>query len=334
MKSLILLLLSVLVFSSKFDDERLFKDFQEYMVKYNKNYSTAEEMLKRFEIFKQNKKRTLLLSAIPKSKTGARFGENKFSDMTEEEFKKRYLNLDIEALEEFAASEEVTNAHFDKNKKIPSSWDWRDKKAVTPVVDQDGCGSCWAHSTSATLASQYLIHGKNITSFSVQQLIDCDMGNKGCGGGLMNKGYDYLKTSKLMLTEDYPYEKHRGECRYDESKGIGKVKSYQRIISEDEDEMKVALYEKGPLAAGLFSFPLMFYSGGIFDPLFSFLCPATIDHAVTIVGYGSEWGVPYWLIKNSWGTDWGEDGYFRIRAGSGTCGINTFVFWVEADLEE
>ena len=133
-----------------------------------------------------------------------------------------------------------------------------------------------------------------------------------------------LKEKKLMLTEDYPYQATKGECKYDESKGIGKVKSYKKITSQDEDEMKVALYEKGPLSAALFSFPLMFYSGGIYDPLFSFLCPDSVDHAVTIVGYGEEDNTPYWLVKNSWGEDWGEKGYFRIKMG--ICAIDAATY--------
>ncbi len=137
-----------------------------------------------------------------------------------------------------------------------------------------------------------------------------------------------------MLTEDYPYMNKKGKCKYDESKGVGKVKSYTRIISNSEEEMKTALYEKGPLSAAIFSLPLMFYDGGIYEPWFDFFCSGDLDHAVTIIGYGEEDDVPYWLIKNTWGDDWGENGYLRLRAGRGLCGINSFVFWVEADLNK
>ena len=172
-------------------------------------------------------------------------------------------------------------------------------------------------------------------AFSEQMIIDCDTSDSGCNGGLMQYTFTWLKSNGIMLEEDYPYTGVKGKCKSDKSKYIDmKVTGYKKLGSSsstwscvDEDEIKEFLYETGPLSIALNAELLQNYSSGIID-VPSSQCPSSgINHAVLLVGYGydSTVGLNYWLVKNSWGKDWGESGYFRIRRGSGACGINCYI---------
>ncbi len=135
-----------------------------------------------------------------------------------------------------------------------------------------------------------------------------------------------------METKDYPFINGEGECTYDEEKGVAKVKNWA-FIPKDEEDMKKALFKYGPLAGAINAWTLAFYDGGIYEPWFSILCPATINHAIVIVGYGvdKETGKKFWKIKNSWGPEWGEEGYFRLLRGEGTCGIDQYTLIAEVE---
>jgi cathepsin F len=139
-----------------------------------------------------------------------------------------------------------------------------------------------------------------------------------------------------MLEKEYPFElenikgKMVYNCRYNEKNTYVKVKRYE-IISKDEEDMKKILYEKGPLSASINSNILMFYVSGIYDPYLNFLCKSGVNHAVVIVGYGVENGIKYWIAKNSWGQNWGEKGYFKIKRGEGLCGINYYTLYAEIE---
>ena len=164
-------------------------------------------------------------------------------------------------------------------------------------------------------------------------LVDCDTEDSGCNGGLMELSFEWLKNNGgFMLESDYPYENKKGTCRQDKSKFVDmKVTGYVKLgdtgeqyAPVDEAEVKEFLYQNGPLAVALNATPLQLYFGGIVDWA-SWICSTSgINHAVTIVGYGTE-SKDYWIVKNSWGKNWGESGYFRIARGKSTCGINYYV---------
>lgn len=318
--------------------DKRFIEFQDFIIKYDKEYSSIEEFQEKFEIFKQNQK--IIKKISPKKLSNGefnpnqlRFAPNQFSDMTQEEFKEKYLNLDVEQLRAMREDPSVRNLEPTIT-EIPESFDWREKGVVSPVKNQGDCGSCWSFATAATLESQYLMKTGKTQILSEQQLIDCDTTNKGCHGGVMTKAYKYLQTSGLMTSADYPYQaKDKLTCRYKEEKAVIKVKSWG-IAEKNEEKIKALLVEKGPLSGAVNALPLTFYSSGIFDPWFDFLCPSSVNHAITIVGYGKEDGTEYWIIKNSWGKKWGENGYFRLALGRGLCGINTFVVGVEGEVIE
>merc|ERR1712083_1121866 len=186
------------------------------------------------------------------------------------------------------------------------SFDWRQKGAVNAVKDQKQCGSCWAFSTVANIEGVNFVKTQKLLSLSEQELVDCDKkSDQGCQGGLPSNAFQFLISSKTGLEAEskYPYTARDGSCR---------------VQKADE------LVQYGPLSIGINAGPMQWYRGGIADP-WSILCnPKSLDHGVAIVGFGSE-SKPYWVIRNSWGASWGEEGYYRIVRGQGKCGLNTDV---------
>lgn len=148
----------------------------------------------------------------------------------------------------------------------------------------------------------------------------------------MEDAYKHLQTTGVMTEESYPYAGRDNACKYDESKVAAKVTGYQYAGTEDESAIKQFLFERGPMAIAINATPLQFYYWGIFNPWFEWICnPKELNHGVLLVGYGVDGNTPYWIVKNSWGTGWGESGYFRIIAGKGACGMNTYV--ITANVE-
>ena len=259
-------------------------------------------------------------------------GITKFSDLTQQEFAKTYLNLNYDAMAVANFNPYVVQV---KN-AAPDAWDWRDKGYVSDVKDQGSCGSCWAFSTVANLEGLYYKEKGRMVTMSEQMLVDCDTYDSACNGGLMEYSFTWLQENGGIMTDtDYPYKGYKSTCRSDASKYVDMtITGYTKLGSSsstwdpvDEDEIKEFLYETGPLAVALNANPLQTYSSGILDKTSS-QCPTSgMNHAVTMVGYGHDdaSNKDYWIVKNSWGASWGESGYFRIRRGNGTCGINCYI---------
>jgi len=233
--------------------------------------------------------------------------------------------------------------------KLPDSFDWRTKGMVTPVKDQGQCGSCWAFSTIGTIESHWALKGNTLTQFSEQLLVDCSNGcsneppygpvcNQGCNGGWQWNAYsDVISWGGVETETQYPYTAETGSCHKNPKILQAKVKSYvclsnQTAGAANEDQMAAYLMQTGPIAVAMDADILQYYYSGIVDPWFpDWECdPTQLDHALLIVGWGVEsseiWGqTPFWIVKNSWGADWGEDGYFRLIRGTGACGINNAV---------
>lgn len=290
------------------------------MLKFNKSYQSEEEFELRFQYF---------LDFI--SKTNGKF--NEFSDLSQEEFKKYYLNLipmTNDELKSYAKPITRENIDFDFN-SLPESFDWRTKNVVTEVKNQKQCGSCWAFSAAANIESVYAIKYHKLYSLSEQQIMDCDDEDHGCGGGYPMKAFDYVINAGGLQTEnDYEYLAHKSTCRSDSNKFVASISDWVYIEKDgDDDLVKAALIKYGPLSAGLDGTMLGFYMGGIFEGKGLFDCSGALNHAVLIVGYGhNSFGTKYWIIKNSWGPHWGEKGYFKLLLGDpkneqGTCGIKS-----------
>ena len=322
-KFLIVLVLALVACQTDLDS-LIFQQFQKFIKKYQKKYESINEFLARYEVFRRN-----VMNTFKEENSLYQTGITKFSDLTKQEFAKIYLNLNYDAM---------AMANFDPtivkvSNAAPAAYDWRDYGRVSPVKDQASCGSCWAFSTIANLEGLYYANKGVMKTFSEQMLVDCDTSDSGCNGGLMEYAFTWLKKNGVMLDSDYPYKGVKSTCKSDKSKYVDMtVTGYKKLGSSystwsavDEDEIKEFLYETGPLAIALNADPLQTYSSGILD-LTSAKCPTSgINHAVTLVGYGTENSVAYWIVKNSWGTSWGEKGYFRIRRGNGTCGVNCYI---------
>jgi len=249
----------------------------------------------------------------------------------------------------------ANGASFDKKydvSDLPDSFDWRTKGAVTPIKDQGQCGSCWTFSVTGNMEGQYFLKYGKLLSFSEQLIVDCSQGcsnippygpvcNQACSGGWQwNAFYDIVNWGGVELESDYPYTSgggSSGACKKDNTKLTSKITNYTCLSGvnngapANEDQMAAYIQQHGPLAIALDAGYLQSYSGGVVDPWFpTEECdPNALDHAVLIVGWGIDTGVfektPYWIVKNSWGSDWGESGYFRIYRGGNVCGVANAV---------
>ena len=326
MNKFLIVFVFALVASNVDVDTIMFQQFQKFIKKYHKRYASINEYLARFEVFKRN-----VMAAFTEN-ASYQTGITKFSDLTQQEFAKTYLNLNYDAMAVANFNPYVVQV---KN-AAPDAWDWREKGYVSPVKDQGSCGSCWAFSTVGNLEGLYYKEKQTMVTLSEQMLVDCDTYDSGCNGGLMENTFTWLKENGGIMTDtDYPYKGRKGTCQSDETKYVDmQITGYTKLGSGsstwdpvDEDEIKEFLYETGPLAVALNANPLQTYSSGILDKTSS-QCPTSgMNHAVTMVGYGHDdsQDKDYWIVKNSWGKNWGEDGYFRIRRGTGCCGINCYI---------
>lgn len=203
--------------------------------------------------------------------------------------------------------------------------DWRKKGVVNKVQDQGQCGSCWAFSSVAAIESSHAINTGKLLKLSEQHFVDCDYSkkkNEGCDGGLEVWAFEYAEKNKISLESDYPYKARNQKCKATKDMGKVGVEKYFEVKSKKVKALKKAV-SKQPTCIGIDadSKAFSFYTKGIMDDK---KCGKDQDHAVTAVGYGSENDKEYLIVRNSWGADWGEDGYFRIaidKDGPGICGI-------------
>lgn len=205
---------------------------------------------------------------------------------------------------------------------LPTSFDWRDHGAVTPVKDQGVCGGCWAFSATGAVEGAYFIKTNNLVSFSEQELIDCSgsYGNQGCSGGLTDNALQYLLYHKLEKEEDYSYQGVKGgDCKYDASKGVVSLTHWYHVRELVEASLAASIVNV-PTSVGVDASSIWWqlYFGGIFEHE----CGTTINHAVLAVGYGTENGKDFWTVKNSWGSGWGEKGYIRLIKGNNPAPYN------------
>jgi len=213
-------------------------------------------------------------------------------------------------------------------RSLPDSFDWRAKGAVNEVKNQAQCGSCWAFATVANIEGAGFVSTGKLVSLSEQELVDCDTktGDQGCQGGLPSNAFkDMIENQMgLELESQYPYLAADGQCHAAKAKEVAFISGWQQI-STNEDQIAAALVKYGPLAIGINAGPMQFYHGGISSP-WRLLCnPRALDHGVALVGFGKTFFKKYWIIRNSWGKSWGENGYYRIVRGRGACGLNTMV---------
>lgn len=312
-----LLLFALLAASSAFHlSERDEVHFRSWMAQYNRSYS-MQEYHERLQIFTENKRR------IHKHNEGNhtfKMGLNQFSDMTFGEFRKSFL------WSEPQNCSATKGNYFSRNGPHPDSIDWREKgNYVTDVKNQGACGSCWTFSTTGCLESVIAINTGKLVPLSEQQLVDCaqDFNNHGCNGGLPSQAFEYIMYNKGLMTEkDYPYTSFEGPCKYKAELAAAHVREVVNITAYNEMEMVDAVGTHNPVS---FAFEVtsdfMHYSQGVYTSTQCHNTTDMVNHAVLAVGYGQENDTPYWIVKNSWGSSWGIDGYFLIERGKNMCGL-------------
>lgn len=301
--------------------------FVNFIGKYSKQYQDKEEFLQRMDVFRRNADKIENHNA-QNSGSLYRMGVNSFADLTEEELKARLglINKGHPFHRKIDMSGENSFIIFNTT-DLPKSVDWRPTGAVTAVMDQGSCGSCYAFSAVGSIEGQYWKLTNKSVPLSVQQIVDCADGeyqNKGCGGGLPDYVFDYVWDNGIQDNITYPYTGGNHYCNDNPREYVAGLTHYYDVTHLNPDQLKGAVSQVGPISIGVGAGndAWFHYAGGIIDD--SKVCLPNLDHAVLLVGYGSENGREYWIIKNSWGADWGEQGYVRIliSSGYGVCGVN------------
>ncbi|XP_072399502.1 cathepsin L-like proteinase [Diabrotica undecimpunctata] len=289
-------------------------DYQQWMsfkARHSKQYKITEDKL-RFQIFQDNLREIEEHNArYTKGEVGWFKGVTPFADWTKEEFQGL---LTRQAASRPKLNESLGVYIADPNVNLPSSVDWRNEGAVLPVREQGFCGSCWAFSTVGALEGQAAIHKQQKIPLSPQNLIDCS-DNDGCGGGDQVRAFQYVQTDGISSEADYPYiEDDDQMCQKNVKKSITSLSGYKHLNPNEEDLIS-AIATVGPISVSAISNMWSLYAGGIYD---NRDCGTRLNHALVAVGYAEE----YILLKNSWGTDWGEDGYIKVARGHNVCQIN------------
>lgn len=298
--------------------------FNKFKDDFNKTYNSLEEEYERFEIFKEN---FLYVIEENNKNLGYSLKVNKFSDLSNEEFKNKMTGFIVNKneLEIKLGFKNQGCSKFEINStyEIPDTIDWRTKNVVTPIKNQQQCGSCWSFSATGAMEGAWAIKTGKLVSLSEQELVDCSgtYGNMGCNGGLMDSAFEYAIDNGMCSESEYPYTANDGKCYKCTSKV--QMNGCVDVPSNDEISLKQAVAQ-GPVSVAIEADRPFFqlYSHGVLDNI---LCGTNLDHGVLIVGYGNENGKDYWLVKNSWGTSWGDQGYVKIKRSNkkdkGTCGI-------------
>ncbi|KAM6106543.1 cathepsin S-like [Pterocles gutturalis] len=249
-------------------------------------------------------------------------GMNHLGDMTSEEVAALLTGLHVDP-----RPNRTSTYRPQPGSKLPDTVDWREKGCVTAVKNQGACGSCWAFSAAGALEAQVKLKTGKLVSLSAQNLVDCtrSYGNSGCGGGWRTKAFQYVIDNHGIDSDDsYPYTAQDGACRYNPAARAATCSRYVELPYGDEAVLKDAVANVGPVSVSIdASQPTFFlYKAGIYrDPS----CSQVGNHAVLVVGYGSLDGEDYWLVKNSWGMHFGEQGYVRMARNRGNhCGIASF----------
>ncbi|CAN1759338.1 Senescence-specific cysteine protease SAG39 [Linum perenne] len=293
---------------------------EQWMTRYGRVYNSPNEKETRYQIFKHNV--AFIDSSNAAGDKSYELGVNQFADLTNEEFKTTRNRFKGH----MCSPQHDGPFRYANVTAVPSTMDWRKKGAVTPVKDQGQCGCCWAFSAVAAMEGINQLSKGKLVSLSEQELVDCDTNgqDQGCNGGLMDDAFEFIIQNKGLTTEtNYPYDAADGTCNANkEGNSAAQINGYEDVPANSEAALLKAVANQ-PISvaidAGDSSF--QFYKSGVFTGE----CGTELDHGVTAVGYGESEGKKYWLVKNSWGDQWGEEGYIRmerdVSAEEGLCGI-------------
>ncbi|KAM0901893.1 hypothetical protein ACQ4PT_019656 [Festuca glaucescens] len=311
------------------DDKAMKERHEKWMVEHGRTYKDSAEKAQRFEVFKSNAHfiDSYNAAAGPGGKSRPGLTTNKFADLTDAEFNNFHVRHRTSPPSAVARGFMYGNLGLSD---VPSSIDWREKEAVTSVKDQGLSYCCWAFSAVAAVEGIHQITTSNLVSLSVQELVDCSTGsnNKGCNLGDMDEAFRHIVHSGGLTTEEaYSYEAKQGKCRSSGKQTAATISGYQYVPPRNETALLLAVaHQPVTIALDGKNRAFRFFTGtGIFGAADE-QCTTELNHAVTAVGYGTdENGSKYWLMKNSWGSTWGDKGYVKIArdvaSSTGLCGL-------------
>ena len=322
----------IAVATASIANEKIFYDidsasvyFENFIKQHNKEYTTPDQRDAAFVNFKRN---LADMNAMNNVSNQAVYGINKFSDIDKITFVNEHaglvsnlINSTDSNFDPYRLCEYVTVAG--PSARTPESFDWRKLNKVTKVKEQGVCGSCWAFAAIGNIESQYAIMHDSLIDLSEQQLLDCDRVDQGCDGGLMHLAFqEIIRIGGVEHEIDYPYQGIEYACRLAPSKLAVRLSHCYQYDLRDERKLLELLYKNGPIAVAIDCVDIIDYRSGI-----ATVCNDNgLNHAVLLVGYGIENDTPYWIFKNSWGSNWGENGYFRVRRNINACGmLNEFA---------
>jgi len=316
------------IFKHSPGDGEVEREFKSFIRRFQKDY-TPDEKKHRFEIFKAN-----YLFIISENAKGHSYqlGVNEFADLTSNEFTATHLGLKTDTPKKIWGDLPTLGQYEYSGGDLPASVDWTKKGAVTPVKNQGQCGSCWAFSTTGALEGAHEIATGDLVSLSEQQFVDCAgaYGNAGCNGGLMDNAFLYAEKNAICTEASYKYTGLDGTCKAS-SCTVGLPKGTVTgiwLVKPDSTESLMAAVAQQPVSIAIEADKMVFqlYKSGVL----SATCGTMLDHGVLAVGYGtnSATSQEYWLVKNSWGTSWGEEGYIKLlrdkkSVAAGECGLKT-----------
>ena len=303
-------------FLSEGDEWKQFSNFQD---RFSKRYENIQELENRFQIFRTNL-RNIILHNLDHTQNFT-MGINQFTDLTPQEFKDKYVGGLKTAVGSYGCKTFSSSASG-----APSSIDWRQKGAVTSVKDQGQCGSCWTFSSTGAVEGAWAIATGKLIDLSEQELVDCATGvaygSHGCSGGEMEGAFKFIIQNGQCSASSYPYTAKDGSCQ--KCSAVAHISSCSDVKPNDQISLKAAVSQQ-PVSVAISADTRLFqsYSGGVIT---STSCYTSLDHGVLVVGYGTENGQDYWLVKNSWSSSWGDKGYVKIARSSstndpGVCGI-------------
>lgn len=302
-------------------DDEIVSVFSKWMIQYNKTYDSDAEYQNHLELFTENYERIQKFNSNPNQTYYLSL--NHFSDIHTTTAAQLYAKGHKHGSKNQSYHPTMILMGIDN---LPTSVDWRKKNAVTPVKNQGPqCGACWAFSTIAGVEGLHAIKTGSLVDFSEQNLIECSTNgpNSGCAGGDPDAAYDYVTFAGIQTTKDYPYLGVDGRCKNDFTKEVYQIRDFIQVAANDSDQLAAAVaMQPVSICIDGENADFISYGGGIYS---SSTCSTDLGHCVAIVGYDSENGVDYWIVKNSYGESWGENGYIRMikqsGKGPGMCGL-------------